>query len=114
LKEAVDRLPEAGLSIHEFRAVGGGSKSDAGVQLCADILNRPFLRSGITEAGCLGAGILAGVGIGFFHSIEQGVEAMVHIDKSYDPVPDNVNAYEVSYDRFRRLWPLLKHYLGGE
>ena len=114
LKEAVDRLPEAGMDIREFRAVGGGSKSDAWVQLCADIQNRPFVRPRVTEAGCLGAAILAGAGTGVFSSVEEGVSAMVALEKGFEPVPANVAAYAGSYERFRRLWPQLKGYLQGQ
>jgi xylulokinase len=114
LKETVDRLPEAGLAIREFCAVGGGSKSNAWVQLCADILDRPFVRPRVTEAGCLGAAILAGAGTGVFASVEEGVATMVHLEKSFEPVPKNVEAYAGSFARFRGLWPRLKGYLSGE
>jgi sugar (pentulose or hexulose) kinase len=33
LREILDTLPEIGLEITDFRAVGGGSKSDAWVQM---------------------------------------------------------------------------------
>ena len=111
LKESVDRLPEAGLAIREFRVVGGGSKSDSWVQLCADILDRPFVRPRVTEAGCLGTAILAGAGTGVFASIEEGVQRMVQLEKSFEPVPANVQAYGESYRRFRALWPLFKSFL---
>jgi xylulokinase len=114
LKEAVDRLPQAGMKIREFRAVGGGSKSDAWVQLCADILDRPFVRPRVTEAGCLGAAVLAGAGTGVFASVEDGVRKMVALEKSFEPVAANVAAYAESYGRFRRLWPEIKRYLSGE
>jgi xylulokinase len=114
LKETVDRLPEAGMKIREFRAVGGGSKSDAWVQLCADILDRPFVRPRVTEAGCLGAAILAGTGTGVFSSLEEGVGRMVALEKSFTPAPASVRAYAESYGRFRRLWPQIRGYLSGE
>ena len=74
LRECFERLPETGIEITDFRAVGGGSKSDAWVQICADILGRPFVRPRITEAGILGAAILAGTGSGIFRSLEDGVK----------------------------------------
>ena len=65
LKEMVDPLPGTGINRKNYRAVGGGSRSDAWVQTCADIFGRPFTRPVITEAGCLGAAIIAGVGSEF-------------------------------------------------
>ena len=66
LKECVETLPGAGIEINGFRSVGGGSKSDAWVQISADIMGKPFSRPKITEAGALGAAIIAGWGAGIF------------------------------------------------
>jgi xylulokinase len=52
-------LEEAGYSINELRAIGGGAKSRAWTQLRADIIQKPVTITGVTEAGCLGAAILA-------------------------------------------------------
>ena len=72
LKQVVDGLPATGIRIDEFRATGGGSKSDAWIQLCADILGRPFVRPEVTEAGALGAALMAGVGCGRVRVVRGG------------------------------------------
>ena len=82
LRECLESLPATGIEITDFRAVGGGSKSDAWIQICADIMGRPFVRPKITEAGVLGAAIIAGTGSGIFPSLEAGVEAMVQLDRT--------------------------------
>ena len=64
LKEVVDSLPDAGIQVEDYRAVGGGSQSDIWVQMCADIFGQPVTRPVITEAGALGAAIIAGLGSG--------------------------------------------------
>jgi xylulokinase len=91
--------------------VGGGSKSDAWIQLCADVLGRPFVRPKITEAGALGAAIMAGVGTGVFPSYAAGVEAMVSLERTFEPNPRQQQLYESRFAIYRRLWPLLKDYL---
>jgi xylulokinase len=111
LKECVDTLPSAGIHIADFRAVGGGSKSDAWVQLSADIFNTSFARPRVTEAGTLGAAILAGIGAGIFRSVEEGVEAMVKLDRSFEPDPARHRAYAGRYEQYRQLWPLMKPFL---
>lgn len=111
LKECVESLPPTGIEIADFRAVGGGSKSDAWIQLCADILGRPFVRPEITEAGALGAAIIAGVGEGVFSSFEEGVEAMVRLERTFEPNPEQQKLYEGRFEMYRRLWPLMKGYL---
>ncbi|NOY81323.1 MAG: hypothetical protein GXP31_10005 [Kiritimatiellaeota bacterium] len=111
LRECVERLPEAGLDIGEFRAVGGGSRSDAWVQLSADILGRPFSRPRVTEAGALGAAILAGVGAGVFVSAEEGASHMVTVEHSFEPDPQRGAEYSRRYALYRELWPRLRDFL---
>jgi xylulokinase len=111
LKECVESLPPTGIEITDFRAVGGGSKSDAWLQVTADILQRPLVRPKVTEAGALGAAIIAGVGCGVFPSYEAGVEAMVSLERTFEPDPRKVEAYEIRFEQYRRLWPLMADYL---
>ena len=111
LREWTESLPGTGIEIEDYRAVGGGSKSDAWIQICADITGLPFTRPRITEAGALGAAIMAGVGSGAFPSYQAGVEAMVRLDRTFEPRPARQKAYESSFERYRQLWPLMKEYL---
>ncbi len=107
LKEGVDSLPPAGIEIHDYRAAGGGSQSDVWVQTCADIFGRPITRPAISEAGALGAAIIAGVGIGLFPTYGQAVEAMVTFERTFEPDPRRHELYQARYEQYRRLWPLM-------
>ena len=111
LKECIESLPPTGIEIADFRAVGGGSKSDDWIQICADIMGRPFVRPRITEAGALGAAIMAGVGSGVFSSFEDGVEAMVSLERTFEPNPQQQKLYQSRFEMYRRLWPLMGGYL---
>jgi xylulokinase len=111
LRESFETLPGAGIHIDEFCAVGGGSKSAAWIQLCADILGRPFVRPAVNEAGALGAAILAGVGSGVFPSIASGVEAMVHIEQRFDPDQRRMALYSERYQTYCQLYPTMAGYL---
>ena len=70
-REGLDLIAQAGLPVSEFRATGGGAKSDAWLQLSADILGQPIARLQVTECGVLGAAILAGAGAGVFGSAAE-------------------------------------------
>ncbi len=111
LLECITMLPEAGIEISSYRPVGGGSKSDIMVQMCADIMETPFVRPNITEAGALGAAILAGTGTGVFASAEEGAEAMVKLDKRFEPDPAHRSYYREKYDRYKELYPMVKDYI---
>ncbi len=112
LKAAVESLRSTGIQIADFRAVGGGSKSDAWVQICTDIMGLPFLRPRITEAGTLGAALIAGVGAGLFPTYDAGVEAIVHLGRTFEPGPSRQAVYERRFEKHRRLWPLMAECLG--
>jgi xylulokinase len=108
LKEAVESLGPTGIRITEFRPVGGGSKSDAWIQICADILGHPFVRPRVTEAGTLGAAIIAGVGSGTFPSFAAGVEAMVRLERRFEPNAQKQHLYEERFEEYRWLGSQLK------
>ena len=113
LKEVVDSLPATGIAIREYRAAGGGSVSDTWVQICADILGKPFARPAVAEAGALGAAILAGVGSGVFASSQDGVGAMVHLERTFEPSSAQQKRYEARFEEYRRLYPMARGYLTG-
>lgn len=112
-KELVDALARIGIAMRELRAVGGGSKSNAWLQVVADILAMPVTRTRAAEAGSLGAAILAGAGIGAFASIGEGVQAMVSTAERFEPEPARQRLYRERYERYRALWPALRTHLGA-
>ena len=111
LKEVIDSLPATGIQIKDYRAVGGGSQSDIWVQTCANILEQPFTRPVITEAGALGAAIIAGVGAGIFADYAQGVDAMVKLEHTFEPNLSLHHRYQSRYEYYKRIWPLMADYL---
>lgn len=114
LRECVESLPPTGIEIDECRAVGGGSKSDKWIQMCADILGLSFTRPRLTEAGALGAAILAGSATGIFKSVAEGVRAMVRLDKTFDPNPAMHDRYQPQCARYKRLFPVFREYLHSD
>lgn len=111
LKDVVDTLPAVDIPIQEYRPTGGGAKSDVWIQLCADIMNKPFVRPQVEEAGALGAAIMAGVGSGVFASYEEGVAAMVRMGRTFAPNPAQAALYHERFQFFQQLGPLLRDYL---
>ena len=89
--------------INEYRVVGGGSKSDIWIKITCDIFGKTFKKPKITEAGCLGAAILAGVGCGIFSSFEEGVLSMVKIEKIFEPDFKRNQYYRKKFEKFREL-----------
>jgi len=111
IRASFETLPGAGITVTDFRAVGGGSKSDAWIQISADIFGCPIVRPRINEAGVLGAAILAGAGCEVFPSLEDGVSQMVKLGKTFEPDPRKQALYTERFAKYQRLWPLLAGYL---
>jgi xylulokinase len=110
LRECFEALPDE-IEITDFRAAGGGSKSAAWLQICADILGRPFVRPVISEAGVLGAAIIAGTGSGVFPSLAAGVATMVKLERTLCPDPARQQLYNERFAKYHRLGLLLDGYL---
>lgn len=102
--------PEAisAYGINKFIANGGGSKSLTWLQLTADILNRPVVRNKVTEAGSLGAAILAGTASELFVSLEDGVNKMVKPDIEIKPDPIKVEFYDRKFKNYKQYYAFLK------
>jgi xylulokinase len=111
LRECVDALPGVGISVDSFRTVGGGSKSDRWVRLCADVFGVPCVRPEQTEAGALGAAILAGVGAGVFQTHAEGAEAVVRLERAFEPHAGRNAAYDARFKLYQAMWPSMKEYL---
>jgi xylulokinase len=110
LKENLDNLPQ-GMNIEEFHVVGGGSSSDIWMQLTADIMEKPCIRTEVSEAGSLGAAILAAYGFGAFKSIQEAVANMVAPGKKFIPEKDKSILYYPNFERYKEIYPLFGSFL---
>lgn len=98
LREGLEVIEgKSGTRVKKLTVVGGGSQSDAAMQLTADIFNLPAVRLKDKEISAIGAAINAGVWAGFFDSYEEGVKALVREEKTFWPKPADVAVYEHLY-----------------
>jgi len=100
-------LERAGVRVEELRAVGGGARSPLWLQIKADVLDRPITTLRVREAACLGAAILAGVAVGAYSSVEEGVERTVSVAGTYRPDPVRHRAYAGRLELYREVYPAL-------
>ncbi|MCX7038653.1 MAG: FGGY family carbohydrate kinase [Spirochaetes bacterium] len=102
VKLNIDSFQRACIPVKALRAIGGGSRSDTWMQLKADILGIPIERTLITEAGCLGAAFLAGLGTQRYTRPEE-IADIVSVDRVFEPRLEMSNSYEHSYARYLRI-----------
>jgi xylulokinase len=108
MKLNLDLLLAAGAQVDEFRAVGGGAKSDFWLQLKADMFNRPVVRLEVAEAASLGMAVSAGVGAGIYQSAAATVERFIAPRDRFLPDPKRAAYYDAKLAQYRELYPALK------
>lgn len=101
LKENLEYL---GTPVEEIRCMGGGAASPLWCQIKADMTGKRLVTLKNKETACLGSAILAGVGAGIFKDIASAAEALVKIDKVYEPQGTD---YTDVYKRYKELDALL-------
>lgn len=112
LREGLERTQKRlGVQTAEVRVSGGGSQSDAAMQITADIFNLPASRPHIYETSGLGAAIDAAVGLGLHPDFDTAVAEMTRVSQTFMPRPEVRDVYEELYERvyrqmYRRLRPL--------
>lgn len=112
LREGKERSERrSGVPITELRVSGGGSQSNAAMQITADVFGLPAARPHLYETSGLGAAIDAAVGLGLHRDFATAVQAMTRLGDIFEPDPQRVRIYEELYQRvyqqmYRRLKPL--------
>jgi sugar (pentulose or hexulose) kinase len=112
LREGMDRtVKRTRVPITELRVAGGGSQSDAAMQVTADVFGLPAARPHVYEASGLGAAIDCAVGLGLYSDFETAVKEMTHLGDLFEPDHGAHEIYEQLYrrvycDMYRRLKPL--------
>ena len=108
MKLNLEILSQAGVEVSEFRAIGGGAKSDFWLQLKADMFNRPVVRLEVTEAAGLGMAIAAGVAVGAYGSAHEAAEVLVRPQRRFEPDSRRADYYDSMLPRYRALYGALK------
>jgi L-xylulokinase len=84
------------------RLAGGGARSPVWVQLFADALGQAIEVPSVTEAGALGAAVLAGLGAGVWPDLTAAVAATTSVQRVVEPAPAGVRRFDAVYARYRR------------
>ena len=103
-----------GKQAEEIVICGGGSRSAFWNQVKADVFQRPVKPTQVSETGCLGAAILASVGIGRFTNLKEASQNMILFQPEISPDRNLKTVYENGYTIYRELYPALKPVFSGE
>ena len=110
LREGKDKTEKrSGVRITDLRIAGGGSQSNAAMQLTADIFGLPTARPHVYEASGLGAAMDAAVGTNIHRDFKSAVSEMTHLGDCFEPNKDTHAVYERLYrEVYLRMYNKLK------
>ena len=109
LREGLEALEDAGISIPELRLAGGGTLKAPWRQLLADVLGRPprlLPPSVAPTASARGAALLAGIACGAYASVEETL--LLTPETRETVLPRGGAGYEAAYARYKELYPRLR------
>ncbi|HPH97647.1 MAG TPA: FGGY-family carbohydrate kinase [Anaerolineaceae bacterium] len=98
LREGAENTSKrSGVPITALRVAGGGSQSEAAMQLTADIFGLPASRPHVYEASGLGAAMDAAVGMKLQPDFKTAVAEMTRVRDTFEPDPHTHAIYEQLY-----------------
>jgi xylulokinase len=108
LRDGLDLMTAAGMPPpSRIHASGGGTASSLWRQILADVLGAEIAIVATTEGAAYGAGLLAGVGAGWWDSVEAATDAVIHVTPVASPGPDAA-VYAERHAVYRDLYPALR------
>lgn len=96
----------------QIRASGGGVRSELWQQILADVLDTEIATVATAEGAAFGAGLLAGVGAGWFLDTQEAVRTVVRTTPVAAPGPDRAR-YADAHRRYAELYPALADHFQG-
>ncbi len=102
LREGAERIAKrSGVPITELRVAGGGSQSDAALQLTSDVFGLPASRPHVYEASGLGAAMDAAVGLGLHADFPTALREMTRLGQTFEP---NAIAHRTYSDLYQQVY----------
>jgi xylulokinase len=98
----------AGTDMRAVRLTGGATKSPMWCQMLADIFKMPVQLPEVSETGCLGAAMYAGVGAGVYKDCRDAARKVVKLGSVYEPNPEKAAAYEEAYKRYQSYYDAME------
>lgn len=101
-------MGDAGLVPTELVAAGGATKSRYWMQMHADVTGLPVVLTEVGDAVVLGSCMLAAVGSGYYSSIQEAAENMVHEKDRIEPNMDTHDEYKFYLQQYMDAYPQMR------
>ncbi len=110
IRDSYEVAKALGIDVKRTRICGGGSKGELAKKMMADILNIDVDVPANDQGPSMGGAILAAVAAGEYASVEEAANKIVKMEGTIHPDPETAKRYEEKYQRYRKLYPLLKEW----
>ena len=108
LKDTFTILKEIGVPAERIRLGGGGARSPLWRQIQADVYAHDVETVAAEEGAAYGAAILAGVGSGYWASVDQACDAVVRVAGRVRPDQKACSFLQEQYQVYRKIYPALR------
>jgi xylulokinase len=113
LKDSFSIFSEMKVPVESVRLGGGGARSSLWRQIQADVYGYPVEIVEAEEGAAYGAALLAGVGGGVWHTVEEACDAVVRVASRVAPNAADQRTLARQYQAFRAIYPAMKTILGS-
>lgn len=101
----MEMLKTAGLNPRMMYATGGGAKSDAWLQIKADVLGIPIAALDLGEIGGAGTALIAGRAIGMY----DNNTVLTKMRQIFYPIEENHSFYKLQMNKYRQIYNMAKN-----
>jgi L-xylulokinase len=109
----IERLSRAVPERLPLRLAGGAARSPIWAQLFADVCGRRVEVSGLEELGAAGAAVIAGVTVGAFADLQEGLAALNPRQRAFEPDPAAAVFYDERFAVYGRWASLVEDRASG-
>lgn len=104
LLQSVEIFREAGRPADTIISIGGGARSDAWLQMQADIFSAKVVKLKSEQGPGMGAAMLAAYGCGWFESLDQCANAFIQHAEVFEPRPAHSEAHLKAYRIYKEIY----------
>ena len=113
LQDTFTIFSELNVPVERIRVGGGGARSSLWREIQAAVYGHAVETVTAEEGAAYGAAILAGVGAGYWRTVDDACDAVVHTAGVTRPASDAVGVMARRYAEYQRLYPALKSIRGS-
>ena len=110
LRDSLEIARAQGINVKASNICGGGAKSPLWRRIIASVMNLTLEIQENDEGPALGGAILAAVGCGIYKDVKEASEKIIHVVSRTEPENELVEKYEKQYEKYRKLYPMLKNF----